>query len=269
MAIAGEITVLIVAGSDSSGGAGLVRDVETVSAFGMKSAAALTAVTAQTHDRVIAIQPLDPSLVTRQMLAALAAENIRAIKIGMLATAETVAEVARVIADHPEIPVVLDPVIASSSGALLLEKQAIALLLQNLLPHCCLVTPNLQELQLLCGMEGELDTGAMSETLFARGARAVLAKGGHVDSPDCADILYRPHHLPGVFTSERFSGTLRGTGCMLASGIAANLAFGRTLEDAIHGAKRHVESQFRRPHRSRLNDYRLAPVGSTTCFSRY
>jgi hydroxymethylpyrimidine/phosphomethylpyrimidine kinase len=244
MAIGGDITVLIVAGSDSSGGAGLVRDVETVSAFGVKSAAALTAITAQTHDRVIAVQALDPSLVESQMLAALAANDIRAIKIGMLATVQTVDAVAKVIAEHPDIPVVLDPVIASSSGTLLLDEDGIRILLQDLLPLCSLATPNLSELQRLSRMEGELDIRAMSENLIANGAKAVLAKGGHIESHDCADTLYRPGYLPRVFTSERFCGTLRGTGCMLASAIAANLAAGRGLDEAVHDAKRHVERQF-------------------------
>jgi hydroxymethylpyrimidine/phosphomethylpyrimidine kinase len=244
MAIAAETAVLIVAGSDSSGGAGLIRDVETVSAFAVKAAAALTAVTAQTHDRVISIHALDTSLVASQMLAALAANDIRAIKIGMLASAQTVAAAAMVIADHPEIPVILDPVIASTSGSLLLEEDGVRMLLDELMPHCSLVTPNLSELQLLSGMEGELNISAMSENLIARGAKAVLAKGGHIQSQDCADTLYRPADLPRVFTSERYSGTLRGTGCMLASAIAASLAAGRELEDGVCEAKRYVETQF-------------------------
>lgn len=248
MAIAGDTTVLLVAGSDSSGGAGLVRDIETVAAFGLKSAATLTAVTAQTHERVIAIQPLAPPLVGAQMMAALQANFVGAIKIGMLATADTVAAVAAIIADHPEIPVVLDPVIASTSGTLLLEEDGLRILLGTLLPLCTVITPNLPELQLLCGVgadaQDRADADVLSESLLARGARAVLAKGGHVASADCADTLHRRDLLPRIFAGKRFSGTLRGTGCMLASGIAANLARGKPLEHAIHDARQYVERQF-------------------------
>ena len=182
------------------------------------------------------------------MLAALEANPIGAIKIGMLATAETVAAVAAIVADHPGIPVVLDPVIASSSGTLLLEENGICLLLEVLLPLCNIVTPNLPELRLLCGIDGEshdrLDPAAMSETLLSRGARAVLAKGGHIQSLDCADMLYRTNHGPRVFAGRRFVGTVRGTGCMLASGIAAGLASGQALEKSIHDARQYIEQQF-------------------------
>jgi len=143
--------VLIVAGSDSSGGAGLARDIETTATLGLRSCLAVTAVTVQTHTQVSQIEPVDPDLIAAQMRAALAANPVAAIKIGMLGTRAAIEAVASVLANHPVLPVVLDPVLASSSGRALLEPDAIATLIETLMPACTLVTPNLPELAMLVG----------------------------------------------------------------------------------------------------------------------
>ena len=248
--------VLIVAGTDSSGGAGIVRDVETVTAFELKASVAVTAVTAQSDRRVTAVLPMEPRLVAAQMEAALEDGEVRAVKIGMLANAGIVAAVADVLELHPDLPVVLDPVLASTSGKALLEPEGVRLIIQRLLPRATLVTPNLPELALLTGLpDMGLDTGTATERLLTLGVRAALIKGGHADdvvhAPAlssnvgiCRDLLVRRDQPVLPFESPRHPGTLRGTGCMLASAIACGLAKGQTLESSILAAKDYVSAVF-------------------------
>ncbi len=259
--------VLIVAGSDSSGGAGIVRDVETVTAFGLKAAVAVTAVTAQSDWRVLAVQAMEPGLVAAQIDAALEGGEVRAVKIGMLATAEIVAAVAEVLEQHPSLLVVLDPVLASTSGKILLEPEGVLLMIERLLPRADLVTPNLPELALLTGAR---DFARSVEVLVQLGIRAALIKGGHaedmehqsdlrlrsahpLDARICRDLLVRPNQPSLSFDSPRLPGTLRGTGCMLASAIACGLATGRDLETAIRVAKAYVTQAFREGQRAVIN----------------
>lgn len=235
--------VLIVAGSDSSGGAGIVRDVETASAFGLRSCVAVTAVTVQTHARVERIEQMPPELVAEQMRAAFAANPVAAVKIGMLGTAATIDTVASVLASSLPVPVVLDPVLASTSGRALLADSAVHTLKRKLLPLCRLVTPNLPELALLAGRPvavSDRETVRQAEMLLATGVQAVLAKGGHAEGDRSTDLLVTADGTEHAFDAPRLAGTMRGTGCMLASAIAAHLALGETLEHSIARAKRHV-----------------------------
>lgn len=238
--------VLIVAGSDSSGGAGIVRDVEAVAAFCLKACVAVTAVTAQTHDKVWSVTPVPADTVAEQMWAALAANPVRAIKLGMLGNAAIAEEVANVLADHPDIPVVLDPVLVSSSGAILLEPAGIEVLLHRLLPVCALITPNLPELAVLAGTatNSSSDIEKAAARLFSLGARAVLAKGGHAEGAEAVDALYSNGQQTLTFSGRRYPGTLRGTGCMLSSAIAAGLAQALTLETAVAKAKSYLTRKF-------------------------
>lgn len=248
--------VLVIAGSDSSGGAGIVRDVETIAAFGLKAAIAVTAVTAQSDRRVTSVEAIAPALVAAQMEAALEGGDICAVKIGMLANAGIVAAVSAQLERHPTFPVVLDPVLASSSGRALLEPAGIRLMIERLLPRADLVTPNLPELALLTE---SADLERAMDLLLGFGSRAALIKGGHaIDMPGgltfggatapgwniCRDLLIRPDRPAAFFDSPRQPGTLRGTGCMLASAIACGLARGEPLEDAIGKAKSHVSAAF-------------------------
>lgn len=234
--------VLIVAGSDSSGGAGIVRDVETVSAFGLRSSLAVTAVTVQTHARVERIEQMPPDLVAEQMRAAFAANPITAVKIGMLGTAATIDAVASVLASSLPVPVVLDPVLASTSGRALLDDDAIDVLKHKLLPLCHLVTPNLPELALLTGRpvaSSEQEIVRQARLLLETGVQAVLVKGGHAEGAQSIDLLVEPGNCVR-FEALRLNATLRGTGCMLASAVAAHLALGEALDMSIDKAKRHV-----------------------------
>lgn len=242
-AMAMSTHVLIVAGSDSSGGAGIARDIETVSAFGLRSCLAITAITVQTHRQVEQAEPVRPDLVTAQMRAALDANTVGAIKIGMLGTAAIIDAVASVLVDHPTIAVVLDPVLASSSGHLLLNEPGRVALEDQLLPLCRLVTPNLPELALLTQSEparNKAEAIRQAGLLVDRGARAVLVKGGHGTGDTSTDMLVERGGSPVRFEAPRIDAEMRGTGCMLASAIAANIALGNSLEESVRRSKAYV-----------------------------
>jgi len=240
---------LVVAGSDSSGGAGIARDVEVLAGLGVHASLVVTAVTAQTHERVVAVEPMPPALVTAQMEAALEAGPVGAIKIGMLATAGTVEAVASVLRKHARIPVVLDPVLVSSSGGRLLERDGAAALKQDLLPLCLLVTPNWLELAALADAEparNEEEALDQGDLLLAGGCGAVLVKGGHApDGEKSIDVLLRRGHAPMRFEARRLDRKMRGTGCALASSIAARLARGLPLENSVALGKRTVYGMLR------------------------
>lgn len=236
-------TVLIVAGTDSSGGAGLSRDVETVTAFGLRSAVAVSAVTVQTHETVRRVELLAPTLVADQMRAAVEANGVAAVKIGMLGSAEIIDAVSSVLAEYPDLPVVLDPVLASSSGRALLPLEAVGVLRQRLMPLCRLVTPNLPELAMLtqarpaCGEAEILHQGAV---LLDAGPAALLIKGGHAVGEHSTDLLLEKGQPVHRFGAPRLPAEMRGTGCMLASAIAAGLAQGLPLASSVSKAKQHV-----------------------------
>ncbi|KAA3445862.1 hydroxymethylpyrimidine/phosphomethylpyrimidine kinase [Mesorhizobium sp. SARCC-RB16n] len=235
--------VLVVAGSDSSGGAGVTRDVETIAALGLSSCVAVTAVTVQTHQSVNWIEHMPPDLVVAQMRAALAANSVKAIKIGMLGTHSAITKAVAVIQDHPDIPVVLDPVLASSSGGALIMEDAVVALRDHLMPLCRIVTPNLPELAVLTASAIAVDEASacrQGEELSRSVSTAVLVKGGHAPGRDAVDLLVQPNRTPLRFMAPRLSGEMRGTGCMLSSAIAASLALGASLEESVRAAKRHV-----------------------------
>lgn len=239
--------VLVVAGSDSSGGAGIVRDVEAVAAHGLRASLAVTAVTVQTHEAVTQVELSDAGLVEAQMRAALEANRVAAIKIGMLGTAAIVEGVAEVLADHRKIPVVLDPVIAASSGQVLLTDDAVAALLARLMPRCRLITPNLPELAILVGGKMARDEAGIfdqAKRLLEAGAAAMLVKGGHGQGQQAVDVLFQTGAPPLRFEGPRLTGGMRGTGCMLSSAIAAGLANRMTLEESVKTAKGFVAGRW-------------------------
>ncbi|RUU93107.1 hydroxymethylpyrimidine/phosphomethylpyrimidine kinase [Mesorhizobium sp. M7A.F.Ca.MR.176.00.0.0] len=269
MALRREPHVLVVGGSDSSGGAGIVRDIETISSVGVRTCLAVTALTVQTHDAVMEIQHSSPSLVADQMRAALQANEVAAVKIGMLATAEIVAAVACVLRENPQVPAVLDPVLASTSGRALLEAGAIAAMRRNLMPLCRLVTPNLIELALLVGSELAMDEdGAVlqGQELLAVGFHALLIKGGHASGARSTDILLRSDHEPIHFDTPRLAISMRGTGCMLASAIGAHLAKANSLEDSVREGKLFV---FEKLQKCRLNNHNVLRPAKQTHFPEF
>jgi hydroxymethylpyrimidine/phosphomethylpyrimidine kinase len=226
--------VLAIAGSDSGGGAGAQADIKTITALGGYASSAITAVTVQDTLRVHAIHPVPPPIVAAQIRAVLADIGADAIKTGMLSDAATVEAVLEALADWPDIPLVVDPVMIATSGASLLEAGALVPL-RRLMASAVLVTPNAPEAEALTGVAVATtdDLRRAGEALLTSGVRAVLMKGGHVPGDSVIDLLMTPAGetiLEGPRIATRHT---HGTGCTLASACAVGLAQGMTLQDAV------------------------------------
>ncbi|KZY48257.1 hydroxymethylpyrimidine/phosphomethylpyrimidine kinase, partial [Roseovarius sp. HI0049] len=219
----------------SGGGAGIQADIKAASALGVYAATALTAVTAQNTVGVQAVEVLSPGIVGAQVASVLADIDISAVKIGMLGDAGIVGAVADALEGFGG-PVVLDPVMVAKSGDALLADDAVAAILGRLLPRASLLTPNLPEAARLLGRsvaETPEEVSAQGKALIAAGAGAVLMKGGHAEGPVCRDVLVTAAGET-VFEAPRLeTRNTHGTGCSLSSAIAAELAKGATLEDAV------------------------------------
>ena len=241
-------TVLLVAGSDSSGGAGLVRDVRTLTRLDTRALCVVTAVTAQSDTQLTAVHVVPPESVRAQMTAALATRHVDAIKVGMLATRATVLAVAAALPQAAP-PVVLDPVLASSSGGELLDEAGRSALRAALLPRTTLLTPNIPEAAALLGVpiaRSEAELLRQAAALLALGPQAVLLKGGHNDGPEATDLLLASNAPPRWLRAPRINAARRGTGCALSAAIAAGLAAGLALAAACERAKEHVAGLLQR-----------------------
>lgn len=231
-------SVLLIGGMDSSGGAGVSRDAIAVGQAGLAAVFAVTAVTAQTDQRVSAVHSVPADVVADQIAAA---GPVGAVKLGMLCNRAIVDAVADAL---PQAPLVLDPVIRSSSGHALLDAEGVAALLSRLVPRAALLTPNLPELDWLAQAMG-CPVDRVVSALLDVGCGAVLVKGGHGDDPQASvDTLFRPDQPPIRYEAPRYPVSLRGTGCQLASTIAAHLAQGRTLEHAVQAGKDALTIRF-------------------------
>jgi hydroxymethylpyrimidine/phosphomethylpyrimidine kinase len=239
--------VLIIAGSDSGGGAGVQADIKTVTALGGYAATAITAITVQNTLGVSAVHEAPLALVLAQARAVLEDIGADVVKTGMLARAETVEAVAGLISEA-DVPAVVDPVMVAKGGASLLEDRAVAAVRETLVPRAALLTPNAPEAEALTGLKVEDLAGQRraAEALMAMGAGAVLLKGGHVPGPTVRDLLIGPEG-ERVFESTRIETRhTHGTGCTLASACAAGLAQGMTLEAAVERARLYVLEAIRR-----------------------
>lgn len=235
-------TVLVIAGSDSSGGAGITRDAQTLARLGARVLPVLTAVTAQTDARLSAVHVVPAHMVRAQMAAAFATQAVQAIKTGMLATRAIVLAVAAALpAAAP--PIVVDPVLSSSSGGELLDSAAREALCRALLPRTSLLTPNIPEAATLLGAQlatTEEQLLRQAQALIGLGPAAVLLKGGHAEGPEAVDLLLMRGAAPLWLRAPRIDATRRGTGCALASAIAAGLGSGLDLPAVCAQAKAHV-----------------------------
>jgi len=234
--------VLTIAGSDSSGGAGIEADIKTISALGGYACTAITAVTAQNTTGVYGIHVLPGAFVRLSIETVLSDIGADAIKIGMLGNADIVRSVAAALPDN--IPVVLDPVMIATSGAYLLEPEAIAVLREELIPRASLITPNLPETLALTGISPAkpADFENAGKALLGMGAKAALIKCGHGGEKIITDVLI---HAGGMetFTHPRIAGSnTHGTGCTLASAIATGLAQGMSLPDAVRRGCRYLQN---------------------------
>ncbi len=233
---------LTVAGSDSWGGAGIQADLRAFAAFGVWGSAAVTAVTAQNHRGVLAVQLVDPELVEAQIDAVAETGSVRAVKTGMLGDARVIEAVAGALERHRLGPLVVDPVQAASQGGSLLDPAALPVLVDRLLPACTVVTPNLPEAEALLGIsvtERE-EMPAAAAALAALGPRAVLLKGGHLAGGESPDLLWEEGTATWLEGDRIPAAHSHGTGCTLSAGIAAQLARGETLLDACRTARRYV-----------------------------
>ena len=239
--------VLIAAGSDSGGGAGIQADIKSVTALGGYAATAITALTAQNTQGVFGVFGIAPDFVQQQMRLVLDDIGADAIKTGMLADVATIEAVCAVLADYPEIPLVADPVMVAQSGDPLLEASAVDSLVRRLLPRAALLTPNLPEAEALLGRK-IADIAAMrtaARDLLELGPKAVLLKGGHGAGETLTDILSTAEGTE-TFESPRIeTQNNHGTGCTLASAIACGLAQGLALRDAVVRARAYVQAAIR------------------------
>jgi hydroxymethylpyrimidine/phosphomethylpyrimidine kinase len=236
--------VLVVAGSDSGGGAGIQADVKTVTALGGYAATAITALTAQNTLGVEAVLPIDPHFVGKQMEVVLVDIGSDAIKVGMLGSAKTV-EVVAATAKRlaATTPIVLDPVMVAKGGQSLIDADARDALRSILLPMAALVTPNVPEAESLTGIRiaSEADLERAAERLLLLGPGAVLVKGGHLPGDIVVDVLRTADGGQYRFESPRIeSRSTHGTGCTLASAVALGIAEGLTLESAVARARLYV-----------------------------
>ena len=242
---------LTIAGSDSSGGAGIQADLKTFAAFGVYGASAITAVTAQSTRGIEAALALEADFVTAQIEAVAGDFTIDATKIGMLANAAIVEAVAAAIAEL-ELPlVVLDPVLVSSSGERLLDEDGVRALCAELLPRARVVTPNLPEAEALSGrrIQSMDDAREAARRIHEMGAAAVIITGGHAMSaspqppapgPFVIDLLFDGHAFHELRVPRVESRHTHGTGCTFASAVAAGLALGRELPEAAARAQQYV-----------------------------
>ena len=228
--------ILIVAGSDCGGGAGIQADLKTVSALGGYGATAITALTAQNTQGVFGIHPVPPAFIAQQMELVLGDIGADCIKTGMLASAAIVTAVAAVLAAQaPNVPLVVDPVMVAKGGASLLADDATQALIALLIGQASVITPNLPEAEVLLGrpIVSVADMEQAAADLLALGCGAVLLKGGHLDGDDLVDILVSPSGLHRFHGRRIETTSTHGTGCTLASAIACGLAQGMDLAAAV------------------------------------
>lgn len=236
--------VLVIAGSDSGGGAGIQADIKTITAFGAYAATAITAATAQNTHGVDESIALPAPFVQKQIAMVLDDIGADAIKIGMLANADIAHAVASILEQHTDIPVVLDPVMIAKGGASLLDKDAISVIKERLIPLATLVTPNSEEAEALTGVKIN-NRDEMIEAGLAicdMDAKATLIKGGHMDGDDIEDVLVMKNREPISIKTARISTPhTHGTGCSYASAMAALLAQGHTLTSAMELAHTYIQ----------------------------
>ena len=244
--------VLTIAGADPSGGAGIQRDLKTFEDFGLHGLSVITALTAQNQKRVKAVFPVPALFVVRQIETLLEEYRIDVVKLGMLAKGDTVLALARLFKKAKFKKIVVDPVLVSSSNYPLLDKKGIILLKEQLLPLATIVTPNLNEAAVLAGMKKVSNPEDMKQAAIkikGLGPLFVLIKGGHLEEPGgkgqrargkkAVDILYDGREFK-TFSAPKINKDIHGTGCILSSAIAAGMAKGLNVYDAVKRAKAYT-----------------------------
>lgn len=238
--------VLTIAGSDSSGGAGIQADLKTFSAHGVFGMSVITAVTAQNTQGVLAVQDIDPEIIAKQIEAVFDDIEVDAVKIGMVSQINTIEVVAEGLRKYAPAHIVVDPVMVSKSGFHLLNPEAEISLIKELLPLASVVTPNLPEAEVITNMSittlEQMEEAA--KVIFQLGAGNVLIKGGHLQGSS-TDILYDGREFVYLRAARIHTKNTHGTGCTLSSAIAANLAQGFEIVEAVTRAKEYTSTAIR------------------------
>lgn len=234
-------TALTIAGSDSGGGAGIQADIKSFAANGVFGMSVITAITAQNTKEVRAVQNIDEVIIKDQIEAVFDDLPVDAVKIGMLSTASIIEAVASALKGYDLPPIVVDPVMVSKGGADLLQKEAVSALKEFILPLATLITPNIPEAEILVGskIESEQDMEDACRKLAEYGSAAVLLKGGHL-SGDPNDLLFDGTVFHWLKGKRHHTKNTHGTGCTLSSAIAANLAKGHEMPEAVSLAKQYI-----------------------------
>ena len=234
--------VLSFAATDPSGGAGIQADILTLASMGCHPLSVITAITVQNTSGVEAISPLDADLVCDQARAILEDIPVAAFKIGVLGSAENVAAIAEIVSDYPEIPLILDPVLASGRGDEFANEDILSAIKELLIPQCTVITPNTPELRRLM-LEDDED-GITVETLSIRliemGCEYVLVTGTHEPTPDVINMLFFEKGIVRSDTWQRLPGSYHGSGCTLASALAATIARGLDISEAVREAQEYT-----------------------------
>ena len=240
---------LTIAGSDSSGCAGVQADLRTFSAHDIHGASVITALTAQHVTGVEAVEVAAPSIVSAQLTTVLERLPVRAAKTGMLAGVPQMDAIWAALAHHPEVPLVIDPVLRASSGDALAEGQVAERLIETWLPRATVITPNLDEARALVGADDGASEEEVREAFFSRcrGKTAVVVKGGHNRDPtQCADHVQLANGVRFILSAPRLeTPASRGTGCTFSAAITAGLARGASVDRAIRDAKRYITGALR------------------------
>jgi len=227
--------VMALSGLDPTGGAGIQADIEAIASMGCHTLPVITALTVQNSQNVIRFESVAPLLLIEQTRAVLEDIPVRAIKLGMLGNTQTIEAIHSILQDYPDIPVVLDPVIAAGGGAALSENETIQAMRELLFPLTTIITPNSEEARLLARQADTLD--ACAEQLQDMGCEYVLITGTHEATPEVTNTLYTNHRRLESFSWDRLPHSYHGSGCTLAACISALLAHGLEPFNAVHEAQ--------------------------------
>jgi hydroxymethylpyrimidine/phosphomethylpyrimidine kinase len=248
--------VLTFAASDPTSGAGLQADILALASMGCHPLSVVTAITVQDTTGVESFMPIDPDWVADQARCILEDMPVAAFKMGVLGSTEIVTLVAEVVSDYPDIPLVLDPVLASGRGDEFASEDMIIAIRELLIPQSTVVTPNIPELRRLAeDDEGDMDLAECAQHLLDAGCEYVLVTGTHDSTPDVVNTLY---HRGGVLRSDtwqRLPGSFHGSGCTLASALAANLARGLDIADAVYEAQDYTWQALSKAYRPGMGQY--------------
>lgn len=236
--------VLAFAGTDPTGGAGIQADLLTLSSMGCHALSVITAITVQDTAGVEDVQAVDSDWVSDQARLVLEDMPVAAFKIGLIGSIENVAAIAEVVSDYPDVPLILDPVLASGRGDELATEDMVAAMRELLIPQTTILTPNSREARRLAAEDGEdneeLDLEGCARKILAFGSEFVLITGTHENTPEVVNTLYGPQGVVRSDSWERLPGSFHGSGCTLAAAIAATLANGLEIPEAVREAQEYT-----------------------------